>query len=151
MENLSIPEMESISINPEGVTTLLQKLEVNKAPGPDKILSRFLKTFALCITPPLVLIFKASLHQSHEWKHALIAPAFKKGDRKLPSNYRPISLTSISCKSWSTSSTHLLALIWRSINSFGKCSMVFRKRNPVKHNLFTLFMNLLWYLTKVEK
>ena len=41
IENLPIPEMELININPEGVTTLLQKLEVNKAPGPDNIPSRF--------------------------------------------------------------------------------------------------------------
>ena len=101
IESLSIPVMEPISINPEGVKNLLDNLEANKASGPDQIPSRFLKTFANNITPSLTLIFKASLHQGHlpsEWKHATVVPVFKKGDRKLPSNYRPISLTSICCK-----------------------------------------------------
>ena len=95
IENLPIPLMEPIRINPEGVKNLLENLEVNKAPGPDQIPPRFLKTFASYITPFLVLIFRASLHQ---WKHATVVPVFKKGDHKLPSNYRPISLTPICCK-----------------------------------------------------
>lgn len=33
-----------------------------------------------------------------EWKKALVSPVFKKDDKSLPNNYRPISLTYISCK-----------------------------------------------------
>ena len=47
------------------------------------------------------LLFKASLHQGkipQDWKTANVAPIFKKGESNKPSNYRPISLTSIVCK-----------------------------------------------------
>ena len=33
-----------------------------------------------------------------EWKRALVSPVYKKDDKSFPNNYRPISLTCISCK-----------------------------------------------------
>ena len=33
-----------------------------------------------------------------DWRNANISPVFKKGDRHQAENYRPVSLTSISCK-----------------------------------------------------
>ena len=32
------------------------------------------------------------------WRHAIVQPVFKKGDRSSAANYRPISLTSVICK-----------------------------------------------------
>ena len=48
-----------------------------------------------------MLLFSASLHQGRvpsDWKKALVCPVFKKGDRKNPSNYHPVSLTCIYSK-----------------------------------------------------
>ena len=55
------------------------------------------------ITEAMTLLFKASLTQSDipdTWRQALISPLFKgeKKDCNKAENYRPISLTSISCK-----------------------------------------------------
>ena len=39
------------------------------------------------------------LQQMHtDWKHANVTPTFKKGDKSVPGNYPPISLTSQICK-----------------------------------------------------
>ena len=46
-------------------------------------------------------LFQQSIDQgtvAEDWKTANVAPIFKKGDRGLASNYRPVSLTCISCK-----------------------------------------------------
>ena len=53
------------------------------------------------MAPILTFIFQASLLQSSvpsDWKKANIVPLFKKGDRTVPNNYRPVSLTCICSK-----------------------------------------------------
>ena len=52
-----------------------------------------------CITLPLVQIFKSSLSQGGfpaTWKMANIIPVYKKEEKYLVKNYRPISLLPIS-------------------------------------------------------
>jgi hypothetical protein len=72
------------------------RLNPHKATGSDSIPGRLLKETAKEITPALTFIFKAFINQGKipsDWKTAIVAPVFKKGDRGQPSNYRPISLT----------------------------------------------------------
>ena len=95
------PRMENITIKQNGIRKLLRDLKPHKASGPDHIQSRFLKETADELAPAMCTLFQASLSQGHipnEWRHANVAPVFKKGDRSRASNYRPVSLTSICCK-----------------------------------------------------
>ena len=96
-----VPGMQPISINPAGVASLLSGLKPFKAAGPDDIPAYLLKETAYQLAPSLTQVFTASLNQSKlpsDWKTAHIIAAHKKGDRSLPNNYRPISLTSLCCK-----------------------------------------------------
>jgi len=89
------PTISDISVTLNGVVNLLKNIKEHKTFVPDKIPNRFLKECSTEIVPSLVLLFQASIKQSKvpsEWKHALVSPIFKRGDKSLPSNYRPVSL-----------------------------------------------------------
>ena len=108
------PSLPDIEINIAGVTKLLKEINPYKATGPDCIPAKVLKEMAEELSPSLALIFSASLQQgkiSQDWRKALITPLFKKGDQTNPTNYRPVSLTSICCKLLDTSSIQMLCLI----------------------------------------
>ena len=97
----NIPTMPDIVIFPEGVEKLLGNLDPNKATGPDNIGPRVLKIAAKELAPALSLIFQRSLDTGilpKSWSQANISPIYKKGDRTLAENYRPVSLTSVCCK-----------------------------------------------------
>ncbi len=101
LENSTAPTMPDINVTCNGVNKLLNNIKVHKATGPDDIPARLLKECAPAITPVLTLIFQISFKQGRipkDWKHANVTPLFKKGDRANPANYRPVSLTSICCK-----------------------------------------------------
>ena len=95
------PTMPDICITTKGVLKLLKNLQPNKAPGPDNIGPRVLKVLADTIADPLTRIFNKSLQEGcvpQDWKHAKVAPIFKKGQKYDPANYRPISLTCVLSK-----------------------------------------------------
>lgn len=93
--------MTEFTITEEGVRRRLESLIESKASGPDEIPARFLKTMAPIIARPITQLFQQSLNTGvipKDWKTAIVRPIFKKGDKSLPLNYRPVSLTSILCK-----------------------------------------------------
>lgn len=90
-----------ITVHQSEVLKLLQQLNPHKATGPDEVSSKLLKETANQIAPAMTLLFQASSDQGkvlEEWKSANITPLFKKRDRNLPANYRPVSLTSVCSK-----------------------------------------------------
>jgi hypothetical protein len=94
-------KLTSIQITEKDVAKYISKLNITKSPGPDNLYPRVLKELKENVTLPLTKIFNSSLKRAEvpkDFKLANITPIFKKGDRKLASNYRPISLTSVACK-----------------------------------------------------
>lgn len=80
---------------------MITELKDHKAPGPDTICNRLLKTLAPQAALVLGTLFKGSLKQwvlPDNLCYACVAPVFKKGDTADSLNYRPISLTCIVCK-----------------------------------------------------
>ena len=98
------PEKEllvDIDITEECVKRKLEDLDPSKAAGPDGIPPAFLKPLAEELSVPYTCIFNKSVKEGivpEDWRLAHITPIFKKGSRSKPGNYRPISLTSVTCK-----------------------------------------------------
>ena len=93
--------INNINITEPGVAKLLNNLNTNKAGGPDEINAKILKELKSEIAPFLTYLFQISLDTGSvpsDWKNANVTPIFKKGERYVPSNYRPVSLTCITCK-----------------------------------------------------
>jgi len=93
--------MPQVVVSRQGVLSCLQKLDPNKASGPDGIPARLLKMSAENVVGMLTFIFQQSISLGslpQDWKTANVAPLFKKGSRSKPENYRPVSLTSICSK-----------------------------------------------------
>ena len=72
-----------------------------EASGPDCIPGRILQNLARELAPVLHFIFEQSLNTGDlpaEWTLANVASIFKKGSQLQAVNYRPVSLTCISCR-----------------------------------------------------
>ena len=93
--------MPDINFTVNGISKLLSKLNPLKAKGPDKIPIRFLKDYADDISKFLKIIFQNSYNTGdlpRDWLTEDVIPIFKQGKKNLASNYRPVSLTAITCK-----------------------------------------------------
>ena len=97
----TIGDIPKLIISEAGVLKQLKNLMPNKAPGPDQLPPWFLKMFAIKLAPILTDIFQSSIDQEslpRQWKEANICAILKKGSKEAPDSYRPVSLTSATCK-----------------------------------------------------
>ena len=93
--------MTDITFSDSIIIEAIKELSPNSAGGPDSIPASLLINCAEEIAPALKIIFSHTLSSSlipTSFKEAAIIPVFKSGDKSLPSNYRPISLTSVLSK-----------------------------------------------------
>ena len=100
-DNLARQHLANFEITTDSVLKKLNDLNAGKSPGPDKWHPVFLKNVADLIAEPLAILFNKSLNEGilpSQWLKACITAIHKKGDKGLPENYRPVSITSIICK-----------------------------------------------------
>ena len=94
-------ELQDIKFTKDKVKEKLAKLKPSSAPGPDQIWPRVLQRLSCTLCVPLAIIFNTCMTEGSvppDWKLANVTPIFKKGSKGDPSNYRPVSLTSVCCK-----------------------------------------------------
>jgi len=96
-----INALEDIEFSLLDIDNILKNLPNNNCCSEDGISYTLLKNCHSSITPFLSDIFRLSLDSGilpHSWKVSHITPVFKKGDKTIAANYRPISITSAICR-----------------------------------------------------
>ena len=90
--------IQNVLIDKSEILSLIRSLNPNKAAGSDGISGRMLLLCDDAVILPLEIIFQNILTTStfpDAWKLANVIPIFKKDDKQLVENYRPISLLPI--------------------------------------------------------
>lgn len=96
-----IPNITPLIINLKGVEQQLHSLSEVKAPGPAQLFPWLLKMAATEIALILTDISQTSINEGKlpkQWREANFCCIFKIGNKSNPENYRPISLTCVTCK-----------------------------------------------------
>ena len=154
-DNHQIPDLMSFQTNDNvhedtvvteaGVLNLLLNLDHKKGTGPDRVSPAILKFLAQQIAPSLRLIFSHSLNTGcvpSDWRRANVVPIFKKGDKKEPLNYRPISLTCISSKMIEHIIAHEIRLFLSDNDMLTECQHSFRENHSFESQLIHTLSDL---------
>lgn len=141
-------DQDTINLTLEKVSNKLKALDPNTSMGPDGVHPNLLKSCP-SLSFPIYLIYQKSLATSQlpkEWKRSNIVPIFKKGSRYSPLNYRPISLTSICCKTLERFITEALYNFLDMNNLFSDHQYGFRHGRTVDDQLLLVYDNVTAWL-----
>ncbi len=141
---LSHPNNCVININPCShveIGKLISKIEVSKASGPFSIPSKLLKMFKEVFIIPITAIINKSLAEGifpDILKTAVVHPIFKKNDKKICANYRPISLLSNISKIFERAMYDRIELFLNDFDLIYKNQFGFRKKHSTTHALISI-------------
>jgi hypothetical protein len=144
-----------VPVSMEELEGTLKQLKSRSAPGKDGIHNAMLQHLSPQFKDLLIELFNTSLRKGEipeAWKEAVII-MIPKGDkdRKDPSNYRPISLTSCVSKVLERIVTNRLSLFLEQNGLLPREQSGFRKRRRTTDNLFSLTQKILQAFNRGEK
>ena len=114
--DLPLPAAETLPINIEPfsvdeVATAIHQAKSGKAPGIDQVTAEALQKGGMEVKRAIHDICNLVYHLKfapHQWKKSVLIPIFKKGAKKLMTNYRGISLMSVAAKLYNRLLLHRL-------------------------------------------
>ena len=93
--------IDNLYITPQIIEEIINKLDSNSSMGGDGVHPRLLRSLSSILSTPLSIIFNSTLDEGSlpvEWVSSVVVPIYKNSSRNNPLNYRPVSLTSVTCK-----------------------------------------------------
>jgi hypothetical protein len=120
-ENAVISDIEFVN---QDFIDAIKSMDRCSATGPDKFPVVILKECSTTLAPIITHLWRSSLSSGHiatKFKTQTVVPVFKKGNRSIAENYRPVSLTS-----------HLIKLFERVLRS--KLVAFIEGNNIINHN-----------------
>ena len=145
--------LKNVEISKESVKLKLNKLNPNKAQGPDAIPARMLKELSDELAEPLSILFNKSVETMtipDDWKVATVTPIFKKGTRTDPGNYRPVSLTCITCKILESYIRDAIVQYMTENSFYAKCQHGFRNNRSCVTQLLEVMEDFTQMIDKGE-
>ena len=94
-------KLTMVDIPEEMVKEHLSAINPFKSSSPECIHPRVLKECSNTLSLPILSIFQQSVKTGtvpEVWKRGTVTPLYKNGDRHSPKNYRPVTLTSVLCR-----------------------------------------------------
>ena len=141
--------LENVNFDEGKLLSFIRALNVNKAHGWDEISIRMVKMCGESLVKPLINIFSHSLQSGKfpsDWKKANIVPVYKKGDKSIVKNYRPVSLLPIFSKLFEKCIYDTLYSYFEFKSLFSSCQSGFRKGDSciaqllsITHDIFKGF------------
>jgi hypothetical protein len=138
--------LNEIEITENDILRFIDKMNKFKSPGPDNFVPQVIKEVKHAIVSNLQHIFKLSINNCeipNDWKQANIVPIYKKGNKTLPENYRPISLTSIICKILESIISEKITAYVDTNNLITKNQHGFRRKRSCTTNLLDFYGKVL--------
>ena len=128
-------------VTENGLQTLFNVagLKPHKASGPDQLPAKLVEGISIRAS--------SNIHTSlpdfarpGQWKSVNVVPIYMKGDKSKPENYRPVSLSSITCTTLehSVSSTIMKHMGRHSILTNAQHGF-WRKKNHVRHSYYSQY------------
>ena len=139
-------KLEDLEFDIVDVIEAINSLPKNSTPGPDGVGAFILKDIKSAIAVPLYILWRKSLNDGKIpdiMKEANVIPIYKKGSKKLPENYRPISLTSHVIKVFEKIIKNGIVNFLENNNLLNNFQHGFRKRRSCLTELLDYYNNIL--------
>lgn len=145
--------LTDIIVTKQAVKEKLNNLKPNKAQGPDNLPPRVLKELSSELAAPLCYLFNKSIQSGMlplEWKTGEVTAIFKKGTKSDPGNYRPVSLTCVTCKVLESIIRDEIVKFFEDYDLYANCQHGFRKNRSCMTQLLQVMEDFTKYFEKGE-